>query len=533
MRFLGIIGSLLLVLAFAAAPAMAADQSVTGSLVDILHTKGVIDDNAYKDLKNAEATGGEQTMNKKLIEVLHNKGVIDDATYGKLNEEAAKQAAAPAPSVPQASPAPVAAAPAERPFDKALTSLEEGFAKLGGDTVKLKIGTWTQLGFTADNSGSNSSPLPGSSAVTANSGDQFYVRFARLYFNFTLGEKMGFRIMVDGAGSPPLRDAFIWFDYIPYNRVTVGQYLTPFAETWRAPFDLPMINYSYQAQLMNFNFRDTGLLLAGKYTTKVKDMPLGFGYNMALVNGSGINKSDDNDAKDFLGRAWINPLVPGLTLTGEWYDGRTGKNTLDTTAGKEPRSHDVQRWGAEVDYVSTYLPGLQVRGEYLQQRKFYVTANALASASDPSQGISALSLSTVTSATAELFPEAQKYYTSAGWYVQASYRLKFLPGILSNFEPKIRYDVLDEDTSNKTLTFTKKVTTGTPAVTTTTTLQYNPLNNTRRRVTLGLNYWLNKYARVLVDYEWIHADGGLRSFSLLGNDLTSKQVFTTNLQIWF
>lgn len=482
MRLITVLCGILLTALFAVAPAMAAESSVSTALTEVLHTKGVIDDATYSDLKNAQAVGGDQALDSKLVEVLHNKGILDDATYNKL----AEQAKAPVVAVaPQASPA--SAAPSGRPLDKAFSAVEEGFAKLGGDTVKLKIGTWTQFGYVYDNAGSNAGTLPYSSSVNSNSSNQFYIRFARLYFNGTLGDKVGFRVMLDGAGSPPLRDAFLWADYIPYTRVTIGQFLTPFgSETWRAPFDLPMINYSMGAGLMQFpNFRDIGLMASSKYITKGA-WPVGGGFATALINGSGQNAADNNDQKDWIGRAWIYPFVPGLSVGGSWYLGKTGANS----------QFDNQRWGAELDYASTYVKGLNIRAEYLQQRKLF-TDGFQSVGNDSSKAPTALNIT-------------DRYYHSEAWYAQACYRVNGLAGpmkFLNDFEPTFRYDVLDDDMA-------------TP-------------DNTRTRYTFGINYWLNKYTRILTNYESIHADKGLKTKSLANTDYFGHQVLTTNIQIWF
>ncbi len=114
MRLLLTFCTLVAAVVFAAAPAFAGGS--TSALVDVLHNKGVIDDASYNDLKKAEGEG-DQAANKKLLEVLHSKGVIDDATYNQLSAQAAAAPAAPA--TPQAS-----AAPAERPLEKVLSSLD-------------------------------------------------------------------------------------------------------------------------------------------------------------------------------------------------------------------------------------------------------------------------------------------------------------------------------------------------------------------------------------------------------------------------
>jgi phosphate-selective porin len=480
MRFLSAVGSILIALTVFAAPALAADQSVSDVLVEALHSKGVLDDTTYTDIKNTEASGGQQALDRKLVEIMHNKGLIDDATYSKLSAKTVAVASVSAP-VRQAQleigpSAPVQAAP-ERPFDKSLSSLEEGFARLGGDTVKLKIGTWLQGGYAYDNRTPRgiSVPFAEYNAINTETSNSFYMRYARLYFNGTLGDKLGFRIMVDGAGSgAAVKDAYVYADYIPYARVTLGQFLTPFGdETWRAPFEVPAINYALASTYMQFiNLRDTGLMLSGKYMSK-GGWPFGAGYATAIINGNGIGKTDSNNAKDWIGRAWINPFVPGLSVGGSWYLGKMGS----------AKDQDWQRWGAEFDYTPTSGPaeGLMLRGEYLYQRKFLTVGGV------------------------------DRFSQSRGWYLEGAYRLKPLPGILANFEPVVRYEQFREDMA----------------------LPHTDM----ARTTIGLNYWFNKYCRLMTNYEIIDAEKGvIPNLNNAGGNAMSNvnhEVLTTNVQVWF
>ncbi len=397
----------------------------------------------------------------------------------------------------QAAPIPVQAA-SERPFDKSLSSLEEGFARLGGDTVKLKIGTWFQGGWAYDDrKGGHAVSLPFDdvSAPSANTSNSAYMRFARLYFNGTLDDKVGFRIMVDGAGgTTTLNDAYVWFDYIPYTRVTFGQFLTPFGDdSWHAPFELPMINYALITDYMQFaNFRDVGLMVSSKYVTP-GPWPLGGGIATAVINGSNKNVIDTNSYKDWIGRAWINPFIPGLSVGGSWYLGKVGAAS----------DRDWQRWGADFDYAPPSGPakGLMLRGEYAYQRKFIVAK----AATEDTVGIVG-GVPTVIPGT----PAVEGTTQSRGWYVEGAYRLNPLPGFLANFEPTLRYEQLEE---------------------------LNVSSSKIQRTTVGLNYWLNKYTRLLANYEMYDTESGVNG-DLNGTHFATGKagnhdVTTVNFQIWF
>ena len=489
MRFLAVIVVAVSLLAVTLTPAFAGDSPGV-ALAEILHRKGILDDSSYSEVRKA-GESGEQALCGKLVDILHRKGILDDATFLSLSQQAVAETAAPA--VPLASPAEAKPVEAARPLDKELGQLEEGFARLGGDKVKLKIGSWIQLGWLNDDAGS-STYFPGvANGFSPTAGNQFFARYARLYFNGMLGDKIGFRVMFDAAptSSTVFRDAYVFFDYIPYARVTIGQYLTPFGdEVWRAPFEVPVINYAMASTFIQIpTSRSLGVMLSGKYQNMVSDLPVGGGYAVSLINGpvaSGTTTgTDDNDAKDVIGRAWINPFVPGLSVGGSWYLGKT----RHVIAGLESKK-DHDRWAAELDYAPPFAKGLAIRGEYLWQRRFFDSYVAPVTAFN-------------------------RYTHATGWYAMVSYRINDMPGMLrylNDIEPLVRYERFDEDASTQTSV---------------------ARNDTRTKTTIGLNYYFNKYIRWMANYEIIHADGGLRSRSLQNFDNFGHHVFTTNLQVWF
>jgi len=457
--------------------AAGANAGTTEALVEVLHEQGVIDDSAYNRLSEMGVSSESETVSRELIEILHQQGTIDDASYHKLTDGKV----APTETMPMSSDA-----AEDRPVEKAFRSVEEGFARLGADTVKLRIGVWLQGGWVSDDSGATSS-LPNPASSPADTGNQFYIRFARPYFKFRIADKVGLRIMLDATGSPPLRDAYLYLDYIPYARITVGQFLTRFgSETWRAPFELPMINYSLPASLMQFpNLRDIGITASGSYDTELAGFPFGAGYTVGLIQGSGMNTSDNNDHKDFIGRVTLKPFVPGLEVGGSWYIGRSNHTVAGINTDK-----DWDRWAVEMNYAPEFIEGLGIQAEYMFARRFYTAYGTTAA-------------------------PLNRHVHQDGWYAQVAYRPGYFEGpliFLNDFEPKFRFDTLDEDKSSMTAV---------------------SRDNTRHRYTVGLNYWLNRYCRLLLDYEIIEAGAGLTAKSISKIDVRDHNMFTTNFQIWF
>ena len=142
------------------------------------------------------------------------------------------------------------------------------------------------------------------------------------------------------------------------------------------------------------------------------------------------------------------------------------------------------------------VKGLKFRGEFLWDRRFlatYVNKD-------------------INTTTTDAF---NRYAQSYGWYLLAAYRVNGLTGpahYLNDFEPMVRYDYFDEDTSS------------------TTSLARN---DSRTRTTVGVNYYLNKYTCLKADYEIIHAGGGLKLKSLEKIDNIGHHLLTTMVQVKF
>jgi len=351
---------------------------------------------------------------------------------------------------------------------KPAASLEEGFAKLAGDTTKLKIGLWFKGGWFND--------------TQANPGNQFYVRNARPYFYGQLADKLGWRVSVDfsttAANPVTLRDAFIWADYIPYNRVVLGQFLVPFTVESTQTWEVHMVNNSMVVNYVQIpTARDLGIMVNGKYETPVGDGKLGAGYDLAYVNGTGTNNTDNNSEKDFVARLWTTPVINGLKVGGSMVLGKGRTSATDIT--EKTRN----RYGLYAEYLPTnnILKGLRVKGEYIQDKRWVTTTSF-----------------------------KNRFAHAYGWYATVWYKVDGLEGpfsVLNGVEPLVRYDFLDEAKEVK--------------------------ENDRNRTTVGVNYYFNKYSRLKLNYEFTHCDTALAKNSLAAADTVSHQVFTTEFEIWF
>ena len=197
----------------------------------------------------------------------------------------------------------------------------------------------------------------------------FRVRRARVSFAGKIIESKKFglsdyRLQVDFASSPQIVDA--WVRYRPFNQlgVQVGQFKVPLSieNSEYAPLQLEFIDYSLVVQRLvrmssndvtgiSSTGRDCGAQLYGGFFKKEGYSILN--YNVAVFNGNGINKTDNNKSKDFVGRIMVNPLRE-LTFAGyyQYGEGNIG----------ESKNISYQRYGGGADYEGRHA---FARAEYV------------------------------------------------------------------------------------------------------------------------------------------------------------------------
>jgi len=465
-----------------------AGGSLTDALIEKLRDKGVITDTDYQELTNPHVYADEHALNRRLIEILHERGVLDDASYAELDnvandgttavaasETAAEQQASPRPSEPTVRDA-------VKPVDTALTAVEEGVARLAPG-VSMKINFFVQAGWINDDAGFSYGSPPTGDYSTA--GNQFFLRRARLYIGGNVTDKIGYKFSIDPTTpSTILKDAYVYLGYIPYARATIGQFKVPFGyEGPLALAELPVANRSMVTNLVHYpTLRDRGVKFSGRYSFQGGEDPLMASYELAVVNGNGYNAADENDRKDVSARIRFNPMLSCITLGGSYYAG---------SSRVSGRDRHTERWGAELEWKPKHIKGLKLIGEYLWASRYYGEYASQNVLTFPG-------------------PALGRHAHSQGWYVLAAYRLNGFDGnwsFMNGLEPAFRYGWLDEDT-------------------------YVP-DNEREKYTLGLNYYFAKDTRLLVNYEIILADEGLRLRSLEKIDTIDHNLLTTMMQIKF
>ena len=113
-------------------------------------------------------------------------------------------------------------------------------------------------------------------------------------------------------GGPYILDAFLtWKAAGPYFKVSAGQFKSPFGLELSTPCQsLYTIDRSLVVNELASPFRDQGIMLTGS-TDSLKIFGIEktniLSYSLAVTNGTGLNKTDNNKSKDIIGRVVFAP----------------------------------------------------------------------------------------------------------------------------------------------------------------------------------------------------------------------------------
>ena len=205
-------------------------------------------------------------------------------------------------------------------------------------------------------------------SITDAMDNTFYIKRARLAFSGNLYEserfgKVEYKVQAELAGSPKLVDYFVKWTVCKEFGIQLGQFKTPLTveNSEYAPLKLEMIDYSLVVQrFARMSTSDlTGISATGRemgfqfYGSlfKMSDGHDLVRYHVALFNGNGINKTDDDRCKDFMARVMVFPLKD-LSISGS-YNRRIG------FMAEIPIYHDYDyrvrdRYGVAVAYDSKF-----------------------------------------------------------------------------------------------------------------------------------------------------------------------------------
>ncbi|MBQ6965496.1 MAG: porin [Bacteroidaceae bacterium] len=195
-------------------------------------------------------------------------------------------------------------------------------------------------------------------------GDGFSQRFIRMYVDGTILKDFKYRIQVQVSNSSfHMKDYFVEWAHWKELTVKVGQYKRAFlAENPYNPWDLGVGDYAQITRNLAGigdsdngvanGGRDQGLQVQGDLFPSKKDGHRFLHYQLQVMNGQGINTSDKNGHKDFIGSLQVQPVKDLFIGIFGW----TGDYVNASGA-----AIDRNRWAVSVKYEHN---DWTVRAEY-------------------------------------------------------------------------------------------------------------------------------------------------------------------------
>ncbi|MBI4517951.1 MAG: hypothetical protein HY699_19270 [Deltaproteobacteria bacterium] len=243
-------------------------------LLDLLRQKSVLSPEEYERLEGARLSPGPRAG---LIEVLRSKGVLS-------KQEA--QGLAPPPSTAETVVAP--------PADAPQLGYDEGFFVRSADrNLALKF------------NGRVASNLLFFEPDTTQT-DSATVDRGRLGAEATFHKYFRMRLENDFAFSAGLRDAFVAVTPRPEFNVQIGQFKVPFS--YEGLLSKKYQDFVERAAVVTSTVnpsRDVGIMAHGRLFNAALQ------YQLAVMNGAGQNRSDNNSDKDVIGRLVVAPFAAG------------------------------------------------------------------------------------------------------------------------------------------------------------------------------------------------------------------------------
>jgi predicted porin len=163
------------------------------------------------------------------------------------------------------------------------------------------------------------------------------------------------------------------YEFIPQIRIKAGQFKTTFGlENGIAPTKAELIDdYSQVTCYMlgvrgnplqgNHAGRDIGIVLNGDLFDNLLH------YDLAMMNGQGINRKDGNKHKDFVARLNVN-ATDWLTLSGSLYAGknRAVGSSIYVPSIQAGEDYTNNRWSVGTNIS---IKELNLRAEYIQGKE--------------------------------------------------------------------------------------------------------------------------------------------------------------------
>lgn len=240
---------------------------------------------------------------------------------------------------------------------------------------RITLQGYTQLGYTYDDFGGEKT-------------NTFDIKRVIFMARGKITDKWSCYFMYSFANTAKILEAYTEYNFLPGLTARVGQFKTPYTfENPLSPCVVELINcyaqsVNYLAGIDNSDplygansGRDLGLMIYGNLFNDLLT------YNLALMNGQGINVKDKNNQKDIVGSLMVHPLewlsVGGTFIKGKGCAVATSSINPDIAVGD---NYTRNRWSAGavvkskiVDLRTEYLAGKDGK---VKSEGYYATAAA-------------------------------------------------------------------------------------------------------------------------------------------------------------
>lgn len=176
----------------------------------------------------------------------------------------------------------------------------------------------------------------------AHGGTGLSQRLIRLYVDGTILNDFKYRIQVQtNNGSFHMKDVFVEWQKYKFAMVKVGQFKRAFGfENPMNPWDISTGDYSYFTKKLTGDYkgdtwggggRDQGIQVQGDFLKIGQDNHNLIHYQVGVWNGEGINKSDADGKRDYIGTIQFQP-VKGLMIGAFGWTGEAAGENRDKYA---------------------------------------------------------------------------------------------------------------------------------------------------------------------------------------------------------
>ncbi len=187
--------------------------------------------------------------------------------------------------------------------------------------------------------------------------DEFNLKRARIAISGDAVDNVLYKFEFDltkGKENDLLTDAYLKFNKFPQANITIGQFKIPYSEEYLISSSaIDTIERSLPVGKLATEI-DRGIMVDGNLLDKRVY------YGIAMVNGTGANKSDDNDDKEIVGRfvfsPWANSdsALKGLKFGTAYQAGqqKTGANKEDRTRSDILLVYNYKHFRALAEYLT-------------------------------------------------------------------------------------------------------------------------------------------------------------------------------------